>query len=50
MVQGRCFTCKKQVDIQNPELVTLDNGRKMVKGKCACGTKVNAFVKADFTL
>ena len=36
-----CFKCRRKVEMKNPELVTLRNGKTMVRGGCsACGTKV----------
>jgi len=34
-----CVKCKEKKEIQNPEEVTMKNGRSALKGKCAvCGT------------
>lgn len=42
---GFCVKCKKTVEIKDPEIVTLKNGRKAVKGKCPyCGTTVFRFI------
>ena len=36
-----CMKCRKKVEIQNPEQVTLKNGRPATQGVCSnCGTKV----------
>ena len=44
--EGFCVKCRKKVKIQNPEEVTLKNGRKAVKGTCPnCGTVVYRFIK-----
>ncbi|MEK6852555.1 MAG: DUF5679 domain-containing protein [Nanoarchaeota archaeon] len=41
MVQARCMKEKKQVDVKNPQEVTMKNGMRAVQGVCAnCGTKV----------
>ena len=41
MPEARCMKCKKQVEIKNPQDVTMKNGLKAVKGVCPdCGTKV----------
>ena len=41
MVQAYCVKCKQKVDIQNPQKVTLKNGKPATKGTCPkCGTKV----------
>ena len=50
-VMGFCVKCRKQVELSNPEIVTMSNGRKAVKGKCPhCGTTVFRFVSNDFKL
>ena len=41
MPEARCMKCKKQVEIKDPQNVTMKNGLKAVKGVCPdCGTKV----------
>jgi predicted RNA-binding Zn-ribbon protein involved in translation (DUF1610 family) len=41
-----CVKCRKKVTIKNPQVVTLKNKRKAVKGKCPnCGTTVYRFIK-----
>ncbi len=41
MVQAYCVKDRKMVDVQNPQEITLKNGRKAVQGTCPnCGTKV----------
>ena len=46
MVEAYCVKCKKKVEIQSPEEVTLKNGKPAVKGKCPdCGTGVFAIGK-----
>ncbi len=37
--QGYCVKCKKSSEMTQAEQVTMKNGRKAMKGKCAtCGT------------
>jgi len=37
--EGYCVKCKAKRNIENPEKVTMKNGRPAVKGKCTtCGT------------
>lgn len=41
MTQGRCMKCKMQVDIKDPQEITMKNKMNAVKGVCPkCGTKV----------
>ena len=41
MPEGYCVKEKKKVEIQNPEQVTMKNGRPAIKGTCPdCGTKI----------
>jgi DNA-directed RNA polymerase subunit RPC12/RpoP len=41
MAEARCMKCKKQVEVQNAEEVTMKNGMNAISGVCgACGTKV----------
>jgi DNA-directed RNA polymerase subunit RPC12/RpoP len=41
MVEAYCVKCKGKVEVQNPQKVTLKNGRPATKGSCPkCGTKV----------
>lgn len=43
--------CRKEVEIKNPKIKTLKNGRKAVVGVCpVCGTKIFKFVSKDFKL
>jgi len=38
---GYCMKCKKTREMKNPQNVTMKNGRKAQKGKCAvCGTNM----------
>lgn len=47
MTQAYCMKCRKKVDIQGPNKVTLKNGRPAVRGTCpVCGTKVFRIGKA----
>ena len=40
-MQAYCVKCRKKVDIQNPEQVTMKNGKPATRGKCPiCGTGV----------
>lgn len=41
MIQAYCFKCRKQVDVKNPQPVTLKNKKPATLGACAnCGTRV----------
>lgn len=41
IVKARCMKEKKEVEIKNPQTVTMKNGMQAVKGVCPnCGTKV----------
>ena len=36
-----CFKCRARREIQNPQLITLKNGRPATQGDCpSCGTRV----------
>jgi len=40
-LQAYCVKCRAKREIQNPERVTLKNGRPATQGVCpVCGTKV----------
>ena len=40
-MEAYCFKCRAKREIQNPENVTLKNGRPAVRGTCpVCGTTV----------
>ncbi len=40
-MEAYCFKCREKKEIQNPQAVTLKNGRAATHGVCpACGTKV----------
>lgn len=46
-MQAYCVKCRAQRDIQNPEQVTLKNGRPATQGTCGtCGTKIFRIGKA----
>src|SRR5438067_753114 len=41
MAQGYCVKERKKVEIQNPQQVTMKNGRPAIQGVCPdCGTKI----------
>jgi predicted RNA-binding Zn-ribbon protein involved in translation (DUF1610 family) len=41
MPQAYCVKCKANIEIKNPQNVTLKNGKAAVKGTCPnCGTSV----------
>lgn len=41
MPEGYCVKERKKVEIQNPEQITMKNGRPAVTGTCPdCGTKI----------
>lgn len=41
MTKARCMKCKEEIEIKNPEGVTMKNGMHAIKGTCPkCGTKV----------
>ena len=38
---GYCMKCKTQRDMQDPEQITMKNGRQATQGTCPmCGTKI----------
>ena len=41
---ARCMKCRKQMEIQNPKIVTTQKGRKAVRGTCVCGTNMFKFL------
>ena len=42
-----CVKCRKKVDMQNPEQITMKNGKPATRGICPnCGTKVFRIGKA----
>ncbi len=44
-ITAYCVKCRKVVEMKNPKLVTLKNGRLAYKGTCPyCGTTVYRFV------
>ena len=41
MTEAYCVKCKKKVEMQDEQTVTMKNGKKAKKGKCPdCGTTV----------
>lgn len=41
MSTAYCVKCKEKREVQDPEQVTMKNGRKALKGTCPnCGTKM----------
>jgi uncharacterized Zn finger protein (UPF0148 family) len=41
MAQAYCVKDKMMVDVQNPQQITMKNGKKALSGVCPkCGTKV----------
>lgn len=41
MSEAYCVKCKGKKEVQDPEQVTMKNGRKALKGTCPdCGTKM----------
>lgn len=46
-MQAYCVKCRKKVEIQNPEQVTMKNGKPATRGVCPkCGTGVYRIGKA----
>ena len=47
MATGYCLKCKKQVEIQNAQAITMKNGKPATTGVCPnCGTKIFKIGKA----
>lgn len=41
MAEAYCVKCRAKREVQNPEQVTMKNGKKALRGTCPnCGTKV----------
>ena len=41
MSEAYCVKCRAKREVQNPEQVTMKNGKKALRGTCpTCGTKV----------
>ena len=41
MAMACCVKDKKKVEVQNPQMITMKNGKKALQGTCPiCGTKV----------
>ncbi len=48
--QAYCVKCHCKVDVKDPRIVEMENKkgkRRAVKGTCACGTKLNVFIKKE---
>lgn len=40
-MEAYCVKCKQKRDIQNPQSITMKNGRPATQGTCpVCGTKI----------
>ncbi len=40
-MEAYCFKCKEKREIQNPQAITMKNGRRATQGVCpVCSTKV----------
>lgn len=45
-MEAYCVKCKAKKEMQDPEKVTMKNGRNAMKGKCPdCGTSLFRIVK-----
>jgi len=40
MIEGWCMKCKQKVEMIDAEETIMKNGRKAMKGRCECGTKM----------
>jgi len=48
MPQAYCVKCRKKQEMQNPQEVTLKNGKPATKGTCpVCGTGMYRIGKAE---
>ncbi len=48
MPQGYCVKCRKKQDMQNPQQITMKNGKPATTGTCpSCGTKMFRIGKAE---
>ncbi|MBV8301348.1 MAG: hypothetical protein JOY68_05455 [Candidatus Dormibacteraeota bacterium] len=48
MAKGQCLKCKQQREMQNPQAITMKNGKPAVTGTCpVCGTKMFKIGKAE---
>ena len=45
LVSIYCCRCRTKTSTLSPHMVVSKNGRKMIKGKCKCGTNKCQFVK-----
>ncbi len=47
-VTGYCVKCRKKQDMQNPQQITMKNGKPATTGTCpSCGTKMFRIGKAE---
>lgn len=48
MVEGYCVKCRKKQEMQNPQQITMKNGKPATTGTCpVCGTKMFKIGKAE---
>jgi len=48
MATGYCVKCRKKQEMQNPQEITLKNGKPATSGTCpVCGTKMFKIGKAS---
>lgn len=48
MAEGYCVKCRKKQEMQNPQQITMKNGKPATTGTCpACGTKMFKIGKAE---
>ncbi len=48
MAEAYCVRDKKKVEIQDPQQITMKNGKPAIKGTCPdCGTKIFKIGKMD---
>ena len=48
MAQAYCVKDKMKVEVQNPQQITMKNGRPAIQGVCPdCGTKIFKIGKMD---
>lgn len=45
--QGYCVKCKAKKEILEAKEVTMKNGRRAMKGQCACGTGMFRIMKKE---
>jgi Domain of unknown function (DUF5679) len=47
MAEGYCLKCKTKREMQNPQAITMKNGKPATTGTCpVCGTKIYKIGKA----